>query len=294
MRSHGPSSLAPSENGEHIQEKAEKVHKRREQRCEIGQRRGGEDLLCRGQLVLRDHARGEEHFPGAAGGVQLHGQRDEREEERPAVEHNAGHGDIKARVGVCRADVGVEQDTDEHERHGEPRAEIHDRHERRAQPVGAVALLVLHHVADLVRGDRHGGDGAAVRGACGKIHDAPVRGVVVGQLAGNAAESDVGHAVHAQQPLGGVAPGETAAAGQTAVRGIRALYLTARDHRKHHAREQGEKENKIVLQIHEKLLSYRRSMRPEYQPETPFFLIQYPRSVSRTMRITSPGATAGR
>lgn len=44
-------------------------------------------------------------------------------------------------------------------------ARNHDRHERRAHAVGAVALLVLHHVADLMRGNRCGGDGAAVRGA---------------------------------------------------------------------------------------------------------------------------------
>ena len=198
----------------------------------------------------RDHARGEEHFPRAAGGIQLHGQRDEREEERSAVEHDADHGDIEACVRVRRADVGVEQDADEHERHGEPRAEIHDRHERRAHAVGAVALLVLHHVADLMRGDRCGGDGATVRGARREIHDALVRGIVVGQLAGNAAESDVVYAVHAQQPFGSLAAGKPAAAGHAAVRRVRALHLAACDHRKHHAHEQGENKYKIIGKIH--------------------------------------------
>ena len=37
-----------------------------------------------------------------------------------------------------------------------------------------------------------------------------------------------------------------------------------------------------------------RSKRPAYQPETPSFLIQAPRAVSRTKEKTSPGATAGR
>jgi len=38
----------------------------------------------------------------------------------------------------------------------------------------------------------------------------------------------------------------------------------------------------------------RYSSSPAYQPVTPFFLIQYPREVSRTTLSTSPGATAGR
>ena len=90
----------------------------------------------------------------------------------------------------------------------------------------------------------------AVGGAVGKIHDALVRGIVVGQLAGNAAESDVVHAVHAQQPLGGLAAGKSAAAGHAAVRRVRALHLAACDHRKHHAREQGENKYKIIGKIH--------------------------------------------
>ena len=91
---------------------------------------------------------------------------------------------------------------------------------------------------------------AVLPGMIKKGHDALVRGIVVGQLAGNAAESDVVHAVHAQQPFGSLAAGKPAAAGHAAVRRVRALHLAACDHRKHHAREQGENKYKIIGKIH--------------------------------------------
>ena len=68
---------------------AQELQKRREQRGDIGQRRGAEHLPCTGHLLVLQDMLTLQRFKRTVGGVELHRQRDELEEGDHAEEDNA-------------------------------------------------------------------------------------------------------------------------------------------------------------------------------------------------------------
>ena len=157
---------------------------------DVGERGGGEDLV--GTLLVDLLARLGEVGDGAAGGVELHGERDQLEE------HGRAEGDDRD------PDEARHPQDDASEEEQGPRAlgDVHHGHERRADRDGRVAHGMLDGVARLMAGDGDGRHRAAEAVVLREVQRVVARIVVVGERAVDLGEAHVGDARVQEHVLG--------------------------------------------------------------------------------------------
>ena len=217
----------------------EDLHKRGDQRGDVGHGGSGQNLFGALAVGFRKSAVGRQGGEGAAGRVELDGERNELEERDQNEGGDAG--DVELDDAQCEAEK-------DQIRRG-PRTELTGRQNRRTQLDRPVADGVLHSVPRFVGGDADGTDRSRTVDAIGKADHVGARVIVVGEIAGDVLDLHRVESVGIEDRAGSLCAGHAAGVDHALVFFEARVDRILRPQRKQHG---GQHEENVVVVKHEK------------------------------------------